>query len=150
MTEKKELSLEETVTHVLEECRLVLPGMQALFGFQLIAVFNSGFSEKLSAAEQRVHLLAILCVVTAIALVMAPAVIHRSRERRSVSRGFVEVSSRLLMASMAPLALAITLDIYLIARVILGHAGPALLVAAGALLVFATLWAILPARVRLE
>jgi hypothetical protein len=26
--------------HVLEECRTVVPGMQALFGFQFIAVFS--------------------------------------------------------------------------------------------------------------
>src|SRR5437763_1186415 len=104
MAEKKELSLEDTVTHVLGECRLVLPGMQALFGFQLIAVFNAGFSQKLSAAEQRLHLAAILCVIVAIGLVMSPAVIHRYRERRSVSRRFVEIASRLLLSSVIAVA----------------------------------------------
>ena len=40
-------SRSDTVTHLLEECRMVLPGIQALFGFQLIAVFNAAFWEKL-------------------------------------------------------------------------------------------------------
>jgi hypothetical protein len=36
-------SLEEETRTVIEEARMVLPGIQAVFGFQLIAVFNSGF-----------------------------------------------------------------------------------------------------------
>src|SRR5213078_3805203 len=46
---KEVLPLSEAVTHLLEECRMVLPGIQALFGFQLIAVFNSTFRESLSS-----------------------------------------------------------------------------------------------------
>lgn len=44
----EKISLSEAVTHLLEECRMVLPGIQALFGFQLIVVFNPTFYEKLS------------------------------------------------------------------------------------------------------
>jgi hypothetical protein len=31
---KEELSLDSAARHILEECRMVLPGIQALFGFQ--------------------------------------------------------------------------------------------------------------------
>lgn len=31
-------SLKKAVTHTLEEARMILPGVQALFGFQLIAI----------------------------------------------------------------------------------------------------------------
>src|ERR1700754_2643659 len=92
------LSLEKAASHLLEECRMVLPGIQALFGFQLVAVFSNGFAA-LSASEQRLPLAAILCVVLSVALVMAPAALHRRREPRSVSRRFIELSSRLLMWS---------------------------------------------------
>jgi hypothetical protein len=33
-------TLEEETRTIIEEARMVLPGIQALFGFQLIAVFN--------------------------------------------------------------------------------------------------------------
>ncbi|MDQ2943358.1 MAG: hypothetical protein M3R21_06785 [Candidatus Dormibacteraeota bacterium] len=46
----------EYPTHLLNEGRMVLPGIQALFGFQLIAVFNQTFSQRLSPAEQYLHL----------------------------------------------------------------------------------------------
>ena len=57
---KEEISLDSAAAHVLEECRMVLPGIQALFGFQLIAVFNQGFGEKLSHGQQVLHLVAIV------------------------------------------------------------------------------------------
>jgi hypothetical protein len=50
-------SLEEEATHVTDEARMVLPGVQAILGFQLIAVFNQRFQE-LSDARQMLHLVA--------------------------------------------------------------------------------------------
>jgi hypothetical protein len=82
---KEKVSLDSAAKHILEECRMVLPGIQALFGFQLIAVFNEGFGEKLSKGEQALHLVAILLVTAAIALVMAPAAVHRQTAQREVS-----------------------------------------------------------------
>lgn len=71
--EKETLSLADATKYLLEECRMVLPGVQALFGFQLIAVFNTAFSDKLSHGEQSVHLLALALVAIAVALIMSPA-----------------------------------------------------------------------------
>jgi hypothetical protein len=45
-------SLKDAVQQTLDEARMVQPGIQALFGFQLIAVFNDGFQRHLSEAEQ--------------------------------------------------------------------------------------------------
>jgi len=42
---KEKLPLSQAVSHLLEECRMVLPGLQALFGFQLVAVFNTAFGD---------------------------------------------------------------------------------------------------------
>ena len=142
--EREELSLNDAASHVLEECRTVVPGMQALFGFQLIAVFSSAFGEQLSSMERILHLIAIVLVTIAIALVMTPAALHNQTEPLAVSRRFIRISSRLLMASMAPLALGLCLDIYLVARVIVGTRGVAATVAASLLGVFIVLWLLLP------
>lgn len=144
--EIEQLSLEKAATLLLEECRMVLPGIQALFGFQFIAVFNQGFGEKLSHGEQLLHLAALLLVVIATALVLAPAAIHRLTQPRAVSSAFVRTSTRLLAWSMAPLAVATTLDVYLVSRVIT-HSTPASLGAAGlAVVAFVTFWVLLPTR----
>ena len=54
--ESKTESLEEEARQVVEEARMVLPGIQALFGFQLVAVFNQRYTE-LPDSEQFVHAL---------------------------------------------------------------------------------------------
>ena len=147
-TERQELSLNDAATHVLEECRTVVPGMQALFGFQLIAVFSETFRQQLSSAERILHLVAIVLVTIAIVLVMAPAALHRQTEPEAVSRRFITMSSRLLMASMAPLAVGICLDVYVVARVIVASRGIAGIVAVSLLGVFIVFWLVLPRAVR--
>src|SRR5205814_2184944 len=99
---KEKVSLDSAAKHILEECRMVLPGIQALFGFQLIAVFNDGFARELSSGERILHLSAIALVTLAIALVMAPAAIHRQTQQREVSERFIWLSSQLVLAGMLP------------------------------------------------
>jgi hypothetical protein len=114
---KQKEDLEKTVDHLEEEARMVLPGIQALFGFQLIAVFNNRF-EDLSDGAQLLHFIALLCTAVAILLVLTPAAYHRQAERDSVSRYFVNMGSRLLTLSLFPLALGTSLDIFVIGTLI--------------------------------
>lgn len=117
-----------------------------MLGFQLIAVFSSGFDTKLDVAGQELHLLAIGLVAIAVALIMAPAAFNRQTGLHEVTEVFLRISSRLLLMSMAPLALGICLDFYLIARVIVGSYAAAL---AGVLFaLFLVVWFALP-RVRI-
>src|SRR4029434_4341529 len=119
--QKETLPLPEAVTHLLEECRMVLPGLQALLGFQFIAIFNAGFSEKLTPTEQRLHLLALGLVALAGALVMAPASYHRQTGPQEVSTHFLTLASRLLLGAMVLLVMGIGLDFYVTALQILGY-----------------------------
>ncbi len=148
-SKSEHLPLSKAAQFLLEECRTVLPGIQALFGFQLIAVFNSAFFDRLSPTEQRIHLTAIALVAVAVALVMTPAALHRASGSMVVTERFVHVSSRLLRCSMFPLACAINIDSYLIARVILMSYAAALL-AAALLGIFVMLWFVLPKSRQLQ
>jgi hypothetical protein len=141
--EGQEVRLSDAAKYLVDEARMVLPGTQALFGFQLIAVFNSGFAEKLTPGEQGLHLLAITLVVLAIALVMAPAAYHRQIGPRHVTEAFIRTSTHLLLWSMAPLAVGISLDFYLVSRVILNRAA-AWWLAAGMFAVLIGFWFVLP------
>jgi hypothetical protein len=141
---KQELPLPKAMDNLIEECRMLLPGIQALFGFQLIAVFNSTFAEKLSSLEQELHLLAIGLVGVAIALILTPAAYHRQMEHMSITRRFIDVSTRLMLWSMAALALSICLDLYLVSHVILRDSLVSLLITLGLLALFIFLWIVLP------
>jgi hypothetical protein len=127
MGPEERVPLKDAATFLLDECRMVLPGIQALFGFQLIAVFNERFAKELSRGEQCVHFVGDRARGVAIAIIMTPAAIHRRLGVRRVTERFLVVSTRLLLASMVPLALGIALDFYLIARLVVddGIAGAA-------------------------
>ena len=143
--EKETLGLKDSAGHLLDECRMVLPGIQALFGFQLIAVFNQRFAD-LPTRHQTLHLFATALVALAIALVMAPAALHRQAEPRAVSALFLKVSSRLLLASMMPLAISICLEIYIICELISTLQNYALAIAFTLFLFFVLFWIMLPIR----
>ncbi len=142
----EDIKLDSAASHILEECRMVLPGIQALFGFQLIAVFNEGFGEKLSQAEQQVHLAALVLTVIATALVMTPAALHRQAEPQQVSERFVWLASNILLAAMYPLALAVTLDVYVVASIVTKSDAFGALLAVVMLIVFVALWIFVPWR----
>jgi hypothetical protein len=146
----EQIGLDAAATHVLDECRMVLPGIQALFGFQLIAVFNDGFSEKLPQGGQILHLAAIVLVAIAIALIMTPAALHRHTSQREVSERFVWLSSALLLASMFPLLVGLCLELYLIGEIILDSPVLAAAIAAVLFAIFILLWIALPLRERLR
>jgi hypothetical protein len=114
-TEK--LALKGMMRNILEESRMVLPGVQALFGFQLIAVFNSGFGE-LDVFDKEVHLIALLLNILAIGCLMAPASYHRQVERDSVSDHLVKFSSQLLCIGLIPLVMSLSLDAYVVCKAI--------------------------------
>lgn len=93
--ERQELRLSEAARTLVEECRMVLPGVQAIFGFQLIAVFQQKFGEELDKPYQYLHLSALTLVAIAAAVIMTPAAYHRIRNPREVTERFIRVSSRL-------------------------------------------------------
>lgn len=123
---------------------MVLPGVQALFGFQLIAVFNQPFFRIMDARDQSLYLIALVLVAFAIAFLMGPAAYHRQAEPETVSRPFVRYASWLLMSAMVPLMVAVAIDVYLVAHVILRRQLSAAALAAVVFLVFSTVWFVVP------
>lgn len=141
--ERESVKLSEAASYLLDECRMVLPGVQAIFGFQLIAGFNQRFSEDLPHALQCVHFVSLTMVALAAALVMTPAAYHRMTGVTHVSRRFLETSSRLLLASMVVLAIGLSLDYFVVGWLVFESpwvaAGSALMLAT-----FSTLWFAFP------
>jgi hypothetical protein len=145
--ERQRESLNDETRSAIEEVRTVLPGIQALFGFQLIAVFNERF-QKIAQEARWIHLSSLLLVAIAIVCVMAPAAYHRIAERGWVSRRLINVTSNFLTAGMGLLALALTLEVALVVGLVLDS--PLLGSAVGTALLFlvVTCWFVLPLRYR--
>jgi hypothetical protein len=126
--------LTESVTHVVEEARMLIPGVTAFLGFQLVAVFNNAFSQKLTHDEQMLHVGAMFVTLVALLLLLTPAAYHRQAESGWVSQGFVNLSSRLITGATPLFALGMTLDFYLLVRAVSENTTLAL---AMAILIFA-------------
>jgi hypothetical protein len=149
--EDKRVDLSDAASYLLDECRMVLPGIQAMFGFQLIAVFNQRFPG-LEEHEQALHFAAMTLNAVAIALVMCPAAYHRMRMPFEVTHQFIRNSSRLLLAAMIPLGLGMAMDYYIIARLVFEQTARGWL-GAGAIAFFAVLsffWFVFPKSRRLQ
>ncbi len=112
-------SLKDEARNIHEEARMVLPGIQALFGFQLIAVFNRPFFD-LGEFDRVLHLSSLMLVAVAIGLIMAPAAYHRIAESGRVSSRWVKLATRYIASAMAPLMVAISIDIYVVSKMIVG------------------------------
>jgi hypothetical protein len=99
--------IKDKIKHVLTEARTVLPGSQALLGFQFICTMTDAF-DKLPPALKYIHLASLALVAVSIVLLMTPAAYHRIVEQGEETEHFHRFSSRVLLASMIPLALGVT------------------------------------------
>ena len=138
---------EKMAMAAIEEARMVLPGIQALFGFQLIAAFNATFRQ-LEPQEQILHFVALVLVAVAIAIIMTPAAYNRLVERGSLSDFFVRLASWLIATAMLPLMIALCVEVYLLGRLILHRQWISIAVAVFLLIIFAGLWYVFPFTMR--
>ncbi len=140
----EQLKLGEAVSALLNECRMILPGVQSLFGFQLIAVYQPPFFDKLSLTEQHMHLLALGLVALSAALIMAPAAYHRQTAPWQASVGFIRLASWFLLIALIPLVLGIALDFYLLERLVRLSVGLSIILAVFLAAIFVVAWYVLP------
>lgn len=143
-SEVERQSLKDAVQQTLDEARMVLPGIQALFGFQLIAIFNQRFSDALSPVGQYLHLTALVSTALAIALVMTPAAYHRQREQRKISATFLRRASAFVAGAMLPLAVGLALDLYVVALLVSDSHLLSCAIAGGLTCVLFGLWWVYP------
>jgi hypothetical protein len=112
--EDQPAKLKDKIRHVLTETRVVLPGAQALLGFQFIATLTEGF-DKLPLHLRWLHLASLCAVALSTILLMTPAAWHRLVEHGEHTEGFHRFASAMLLAALVPLALGLCGDFYLVA-----------------------------------
>ena len=129
----------DKIRHVLTETRMVLPGAQALLGFQLIAVLMESF-ERLPTISKYVHLAGLVCIALSVVLLMTPAAYHRIVEKGEETEHFHRFASRMVLAALVPLALGICCGVFVVVRKVLDSTLIAVVASVVALAVFYELW----------
>ena len=115
MQQEQETDLPTRVKQVLIECRVVLPGAQALLGFQLIIMWMTSFY-KIPQLWKVLHLASLTSVAVCTVLLITPAAYHRIVEQGEDSEMLHHITARLLLWAMVFLALGICGDFYVVSR----------------------------------
>ena len=118
---------------------MVLPGVQALLGFQFIVILMEGF-QKLPAYLKYVHLASLCLIAISTILLIAPAAYHRIVEQGEASERFYRLASKLIVLALAPLALGMCGDLFVVMMQVTKSLTLSLVVSAVMLLVFYGLW----------
>jgi MFS family permease len=129
---------------LLQELRVVLPGVQVLMAFLLTAPFAQRFGE-LDDVGKRSYLAALISALASTVFLLAPTVFHRVADRRA-RRLRVVWGVRLVVTGVVLLAVALTAATWCITRLVFGTT-TATLVAAGAAAAFLLVWVALPVTV---
>jgi hypothetical protein len=129
---------------LLQELRVVLPGVQVMLAFLFTVPFTEGF-RRMDSFERGAFGVAILSSLLAVICMLAPAAMHRFGER-TARRARLAWSIRLTMAGFVFLALGLVAALWAVARFVYGT-GTALLVAVPVSLSIPVLWWLLPMRI---
>jgi hypothetical protein len=140
-------SVHDRIDYALTESRVMLPGAQALFGFQLLVPLMKSF-ETLPVMARTVHFAALALVAMAVVLLITPAAIHRIAFEGADDARFLHLASRFVTAALIPLALGVASEMY-VAGVRLLPGSPAVAwTAVAAACVLIGLWYALPLGLR--
>jgi hypothetical protein len=119
MTDKKRSpdDLNRELIELLNELRVVLPGVQVLFAFLLAVPFANGWT-RVTELQRDVFFLAFVATAVASILLIAPSSYHRLRWREGDKEHMLETSNRLAIAGTAFLALGMTAVVFLITDIL--------------------------------
>jgi hypothetical protein len=136
------------LAELLQELRIVLPGVQVLFAFLLTVPFSARFGS-VSSVQQAVFFATLVCTALSTGLLLAPSAHHRLLWRKHAREHRLRVANRLAIAGLILLVVAIVGVMFVITDVLFGSTAAALATAAITAF-FLYVWFVLPIRYRLS
>jgi hypothetical protein len=130
--------LDRELIELLNELRVVMPGVQVLFGFLLTVPFQQRF-ETIDDVQRIVYFATLLLTAASAAFLMSPSAFHRLTFRAGQKPYLVELGTRQTIAGMALLALAMN-GVLLLLTDILFHTTTVAVVVAAMAGLFGWLW----------
>jgi hypothetical protein len=131
--------IDEKIKTALIECRMALPGAQALLGFQLVTFFEPGF-QPLPRADKLLHVGSLLAIGISTVFLMAPAAFHRIAEAGENTPRMYKFTSRMLLVAMFFLGLGICSDFAMVLHKVAGSYPVAIATGAALLVFYYCLW----------
>lgn len=139
MAKQIKLNIKEKIDHLLEETRIVLPGTQALLGFQLVAVFSDGF-RGLSDDLKILHLVSLILITITTILLMSVSAYDRIVDQDHDTEHFHTFATFMVLSALMILGIGLAGDLYLVTKVTTGSDQLSLLISGGLLFFAYFLW----------
>jgi len=111
--ETKGEKLDRELAELIQELRVLLPGVQVLFAFLLTVPFSIGF-KSVTGAERALFFVALAATTVSAVLLIAPSARHRARFRDRDKEALIVSSNRLTLAATAFLATAMVAVVILV------------------------------------
>ena len=142
MAEDRKQQVDRELKELLEELRIIVPGVQLLGGFLLAVAFQSRFKE-ISSFEKGLYFLAFITASLATILLLAPPAQHRLLWRHPKKETFLKTASVLTFVGSISLAVSLVSVAYLIGSIVYGD-GIAVAVAVGFAALTVLVWYAVP------
>jgi hypothetical protein len=130
--------LDRELLELLNELRVVMPGVQVLFGFLLTVPFQQRFSE-IDDVQRLLYFVTLLLTGASAIMLMGPSAFHRLTFRHGQKPYLVRLGTRQTIAGMALLALAMTGAVVLLTSVLF-DAATTIMTGAISLVLFSWMW----------
>jgi glucose dehydrogenase len=139
---------DRNLAELLQELRVAALGIQVLFGFLLAMPFAARFTT-LDTAQRHLYTASLILAVVSTALLSGPVAYHRLVFRRHEKQRLVAAANAMALGGLAAVGLAMSSAVWLVLSVVnRGWAVP--LFTAGVVLIFFTLWFVIPMAVRVR
>jgi hypothetical protein len=109
----RQTPVHDKIRHVLTEARVILPGNQALLGFQFAVTLQQGFQD-LPSALKLIHLISLSLIAISTILLLSPAPYHRIVEGGEETESFYRVASKLMLSALPPMAAGVSADFFVV------------------------------------
>jgi hypothetical protein len=117
--ESEDERLDRELIELLNELRVVLPGVQVLFAFLLTIPFATGFA-RLGGLGRDIYFVALMAAVLATLLLIAPTAFHRVLFRQHDKEWLLKTATLLILGGLLAVAVAMTCSVFVIADFVFG------------------------------
>jgi MFS family permease len=137
--------LRERYQELLQELRVILPGVQVLFAFLLTTPFAPRFGD-LDDVERTGYAITLAATLLSMIILLTPVAFHRLTSRQN-RRTRVQMAIRFKLAGLAVLALAVSVAGFVVVRFVFGPV-EGVLMGVGSAVAVLLLWVVFPLATR--
>jgi amino acid transporter len=148
VAKERSASHSQEFTTLLNELRVLLPGVEVLFAFLLTVPFTDRF-QQVTTTQRVTYFVAFLAAALSAVMLVSPSIYHRVRWREADKENVLRTANTFALIGIAFLAVATGASVYLVSDVLFSQPAAAIFTAVIAVVMVCS-WYVLPIWARTE